>query len=221
MPSVSLICFDLGGVIVRHCRNWAEGCAAAGLPLHQECIAPDVTARRRGLSTLLTTGRIDEPEFYRQMSITTGGRYSPEQVRAIHHSWLGAEYEGVHSLISSLVTAAPSRGIRTAVLSNTNTLHWARLETAPEYPTPRLIPERYASHLLGLAKPDPAIFQEFQARTGMPPDRILFFDDLPDNIAAARAAGWNTVQVDHTGDTAAQIRLALRRFGVGVPGPDS
>ena len=28
---ISLVCFDLGGVVVRICRSWAEGCAEAGL----------------------------------------------------------------------------------------------------------------------------------------------------------------------------------------------
>ena len=43
---------------------------------------------------------------------------------------------------------------------------------------------------------------------------ILFFDDLSDNIASARACGWSAEQIDHTGDTARQMAEHLGRHGV-------
>ena len=42
---------------------------------------------------------------------------------------------------------------------------------------------------------------------------LVFFDDLPENVDAARACGWNAVQVDHAGDTAAQVLAGLRAQG--------
>jgi len=30
---IRMVCFDLGGVLIKHCRTWREGCAAAGLRL--------------------------------------------------------------------------------------------------------------------------------------------------------------------------------------------
>jgi FMN phosphatase YigB (HAD superfamily) len=41
----------------------------------------------------------------------------------------------------------------------------------------------------------------------------VFFDDLAENISAARACGWNAVHIDHTGDTAAQVLAGLRAHG--------
>ena len=29
--AIKLVCFDLGGVVVRICQSWAEGCARAGV----------------------------------------------------------------------------------------------------------------------------------------------------------------------------------------------
>jgi 2-haloacid dehalogenase len=43
-----------------------------------------------------------------------------------------------------------------------------------------------------LAKPDPAIFRLAADRFGHAPERMLFIDDSPANIAAARALGWQT-----------------------------
>jgi putative hydrolase of the HAD superfamily len=43
---------------------------------------------------------------------------------------------------------------------------------------------------LGCGKPDPAFFAAVQARTGFAPAEMLLIDDVAENIAAARAAGW-------------------------------
>lgn len=41
----------------------------------------------------------------------------------------------------------------------------------------------------GLAKPDPAIYQRTLARLGAAPAEAVFVDDVPENVAAARALG--------------------------------
>ena len=69
---------------------------------------------------------------------------------------------------------------------------------------------RFASHLLGLVKPDPAIYRAVERETGHPGSRILFFDDLEANVRGAREVGWTGVRVDPRGDTAAQMLAALR-----------
>jgi FMN phosphatase YigB (HAD superfamily) len=81
---------------------------------------------------------------------------------------------------------------------------------APKFPTPSKPKHIHASHLLGLAKPDAAIFHEFARRTGFAPASIIFFDDLADNVNAARAAGWQSHLIDHNADPAAQMRAHLR-----------
>jgi HAD superfamily hydrolase (TIGR01509 family) len=75
-----------------------------------------------------------------------------------------------------------------------------------------------------LLKPDREIYHAFARATGFDgapgsrggPEHIVFFDDLPENVAAARAAGWQAFRVDHTGDTAAQMGGVLRGLGVRV-----
>ena len=49
---------------------------------------------------------------------------------------------------------------------------------------------------------------------GIPGEDIVFFDDLEDNITAARAVGWDAVKIDHASETAPQIRAALEQRGV-------
>lgn len=89
------------------------------------------------------------------------------------------------------------------------------------------MPEPYAQHLeathdfLGLfrggvfsararlCKPEPEIFAHCERRFGLDPARTIFVDDMPGNVAAARAAGWHALQfID-----AAQCAAALREAG--------
>lgn len=50
------------------------------------------------------------------------------------------------------------------------------------------------SHALGVAKPEPAIYQHAARGLATPSPEILFIDDKPENIAAARAADMHAVQ---------------------------
>ncbi|MFJ2173991.1 HAD-IA family hydrolase [Streptomyces sp. NPDC087851] len=43
---------------------------------------------------------------------------------------------------------------------------------------------------LGLMKPDPLVYRAVDERLGRAPSEVVFFDDRPENVAAARAHGW-------------------------------
>lgn len=51
-----------------------------------------------------------------------------------------------------------------------------------------------ASCYVGLRKPDAAMYQRALDIVGGPPDRILFIDDRPENVAGAKAAGVAAIQ---------------------------
>lgn len=212
---IRCVCFDWGGVILRICRSWAEGCARAGLPVHPAAVTDRAAAGRREAAEAFQLGRITRDEFFDAVSLATAGAYSPADARRIHDAWLIAEYAGVPELIREL---GRMKGLTTALLSNTNEAHWERQlprDGKPgDFPAAHALHVRHASHLLRLAKPDPAIYAAFERETGFLPAEVLFFDDLAENIAAARARGWRGEQIDHAGDTAAQMRASLVRHGV-------
>jgi FMN phosphatase YigB (HAD superfamily) len=215
MPTPRIVCFDVGGVIARHCRTWREGCLAAGLPVRDGCESGEMTRLRKQHAMLLTCGKIDPPTFYQRMAETTGNLYTPAEIELIHHRWLGREYEGVGDVIRRLVGTGR---VETGVLSNTNAPHWARFlprgDAPPDLPTVSLLSHRYASHELGLAKPMPEIYARFEELTGFRGRDILFLDDLPENLAAASARGWTAAHIDHTRETAPQIEHTLQRHGI-------
>ena len=212
---IRCVCFDWGGVILRICRSFEEGVTRAGLDLRPGTDAPDMKRRRHDLAHEYQIGRLSRDEFLARVSAAMGGVYSAMEFERIHDAWLIEEYPGVDRLVADLL-ASPR--IETAMLSNTNELHWRRQSRTdpelPHFPTAGRLKHRHASHLLGLAKPEETIYRAFERETGFVPASILFFDDLADNIAAARSCGWHAEQIDHTGDTALQMRAHLRRYGV-------
>lgn len=215
---VTLVVFDLGGVVVRICRSWEEACRAAGVEHRAGIDTPGLQARRREVVKRYERGLIGCDEFFELVAGAMGGCYGSAEVRRVHDAWLLGEYEGVSGLVDDLHGA----GIETGVLSNTNHAHWERMagrvvESRHSYPTPWRTKHCHASHLLGLAKPDRAIYDAFARLTGRGGERageILFFDDLEENVGAARAAGWRSERVDYAGDTAAQMRAYLAQHGV-------
>jgi len=205
----NLVCFDLGGVVIRICRSWEEGCAAAGLPL-RGVESRDATRHLRTAAVVeFQTGRIDGDEFARRISAIVDGVYSPEEILAVHRAWILGEYPGITTTIDRIHAA----GLDTAALSNTNDVHWSMLADSPAL---RRIRHPHASHLLRLHKPDPAIYRAFESLVGRSGAEILFFDDLPENIDAAQEVGWHAVRIDPHADTARQVVDALRSHGVNV-----
>lgn len=201
--SVRAVCFDLGGVVIRICRGWDEGCAAAGLPVRTgvDWSAADPLIER------LQSGALDTIAFAHRLAALWGGAYSATNILAIHEAWLREEYEGVGELIDGVAAA----GKTTAVLSNTNDSHWPRLLRLPAL---RRIPHLFASHQLGVAKPAPRAFEAVERGLGLAGGDIAFFDDTPENVEAAAHRGWRAALVDPLRPTAPQMRSALLALGV-------
>lgn len=206
---IDIVVFDLGGVVVRICRSIAEAAARVNLPVDPVLAQPEYIAQRRALHRDYERGLLTCDQFFERIAATTRGMYTPAQFRAIHEAWIIEEYAGVGDLIDDLHRA----DMPTGALSNTNAAHWAQMSSTDKrtaiFGAPARLRHRHASHLLGLAKPDAAIYHAFAQHTGFAPNRIVFFDDLADNIQAAQAAGWNAHQIDHAGDTAQQMRTIL------------
>lgn len=208
LSPIRLVCFDLGGVLVRICRSWQEVCDAAGFDMRIACNNghPAVDGWQE-LSVQLGLGLIDEATWATRISELIDGAYSPDELRMLHQAVLLGEYDGVCEVIDSLHEV----GIETAALSNTNHAHWEQLL---EYPAISRLHHRHASHLLGLHKPDQAIYRAFEQHVNYRGNEILFFDDLPENVASAQAVGWNAVQIDYRGNTAEQFLTALQSHNV-------
>ncbi len=200
---VELVCFDLGRVLIRICDGWPHACRLAGVPVHEGVSSLSRSAVGE-LVVELDCGRLSSDAFAEAAAEHLG--LTPAQVRQATDSYLLGPFEGVTELLADVRAA----GYKTACLSNTHDSHW-RMMTSPG--TNRLPLEqldwRFASHLLGLHKPDPAIYEAVEHQTGIPGPAILFFDDLEANIEAARRRGWHGHVITPDTSPVTQVRSRL------------
>jgi putative hydrolase of the HAD superfamily len=76
--------------------------------------------------------------------------------------------------------------------SNTNELH-ARRFVPQFHDVLRHFDALVLSHQIGARKPSPAFFDEMARQAKCPAERCVFIDDLPANVAGARACGWQGI----------------------------
>ncbi|MGA8247381.1 MAG: HAD family phosphatase [Nocardioides sp.] len=67
------------------------------------------------------------------------------------------------------------------------------------------------SHEVGLAKPDPRIYELTARRLDARPSEIVFLDDVLANVVAARAAGWHAVLHVDTERSITEIERIIAR----------
>lgn len=111
------------------------------------------------------------------------------EITAAWNTLLVGVPEGYHELLLEL-----KQHYRTFLLSNNNEFHyqWIMEYLQREHGmdgNSTLFEKDYYSHLMGMRKPDPAIFELVLDNHGLQPDRTLFIDDSPQHVAAAQQLG--------------------------------
>ncbi len=181
-PRPAAVVFDIGNVLI----EWQPERA------YDRLIGPD---RRRALFAAVDlqgmNERVDQGGDFRDIIYQTA-EDTPEfadEIRMWHDRWLdviGPEIP--HSV--RLLRALRATGVAVYALSNFGRETFAVSERA--WPFLMEFDRRYISGQLGVIKPSPRIFQIVEEDSGMAPERLLFTDDMPYNIAAADARGWQT-----------------------------
>jgi putative hydrolase of the HAD superfamily len=207
---IRLIVFDLGRVLVRICDGWQHACDMAGLPHRMPPREKLFTGPLHEALCDMETGRMDTAEFCRRAARYLG--IAPADIQKILDIYLIEAYPGAGELLDEL----NETGLVTACLSNTNHEHWLQMFDPSDraaLPMHR-IRHHFASHLLGLRKPDEAIYAHVERQTGFVPAQIVFFDDMLENVQGAQRRGWKAHQIARERDPIGQIRSHLSAYSV-------
>lgn len=94
-------------------------------------------------------------------------------------------------------------GVRTGLLSNSWGLEY------PREGWDRLFDVVVISGEVGLRKPDPAIYELAAQRLGLPPEQVVFVDDLPSNVQGAVAAGMIGIRHRDLDSTVEELEILL------------
>jgi putative hydrolase of the HAD superfamily len=97
---------------------------------------------------------------------------------------------------------------QTAILSNS--FVGAREKEEAAYHFSEMVEFIIYSHEVGMSKPDPRIFDLLCERLGLPPDEIIFLDDVAVHVAAARKLGIHAIQYQDNAQAIADIESLLQ-----------
>lgn len=199
-----MVVFDLGGVLVNIAHTWEKAAEVAGVRMNR----PEGHFTALGeipAYNVYQNGQIGEDAYYAELAAWAG--VTLDEAIRIHCGILIEPYPGVAELIAEVT----GKGLRVGCLSNTNNAHWEDL-TGPRFPAIQAMENRMASQIVGLSKPDPAIFHLYAETHGVAPGEILYFDDNAENVASANKVGFHAFQIDPDNDPPAQMRAILKTF---------
>ncbi len=136
-------------------------------------------------------GEISDEEFAAELSHEMGIALSFEQFSL---GWQ-AVFVGLRTEVIDIFKRLREQGHRVVVLSNTNRLHlnyWPAHYPEIAANTDAL----YLSQDLGMRKPEPRIFEYVLGQEGVTASQAVFFDDVIENVEAARLMGIEAVLVE-------------------------
>jgi glucose-1-phosphatase len=193
--------FDLGGVLVdidfsRALQSWATYSA---LPIE------DLRSRFKHDKAYEEheRGQIEAAEYFSHLAKTLELSATLEEIERGWNNIFVSEILETRTLVQAQRKTMPCYAF-----TNTNASHqstWSRL-----YPgIIQAFDQIFASHELGLRKPEAEAFMRICQLTRTQPADILFFDDLLENVQAAMDNGLQAVLVRSPQD----VRDALTRIG--------
>jgi putative hydrolase of the HAD superfamily len=145
-------------------------------------------------------GEIEAHEYFLHLATKLQLSGSPEQIEEGWNSIYVQEF-----VEARLMVEAASRRLPCYAFTNTNASHMRTWSTRfPEVVS--AFDRIFASHEMGLRKPERAAFQYICRSLVLPPESIIFFDDLPENVEGALDAGLRAVLVRGPDDVARVLR---------------
>lgn len=198
-PPIAALLFDLGNVLLeidfrRALAHWAPFSALTPEAL-RKTFGPDAAYQRH------ERGELEATEYFDHLRKKLKLNASDAQIEA---GW-NAIFVGE---ISATVETVRSTALPRHVLTNTNHTH-QRYWNARFAHTLTGFDRLFSSAAMGHRKPERKAFEHVAQALKLNPERILFFDDLAENIAGARAAGLQAIHVR----TPQDVKDALARLG--------
>lgn len=193
--------FDVGGVLISWDGRYLTDDIKNTLKISDE----QFTTHWSRLVSRFDTGQISEDEFWQEFIKATGTNEALPDTPLFLREFKKRYHPNKEVL--KVVRELDEKGMKLAVLSNTITSHTAFLQEQGIYSS---FPITVFSQEVGLAKPDPAIYELTLHKLKLQPEQAFFVDDRPENIETARNLGMHGIVFEN----AKKLREAIRGLGV-------
>jgi FMN phosphatase YigB (HAD superfamily) len=196
-PPKALV-FDLGGVLVdidfgRALTAWAPYSSLSLSELRQ-AFTHDIQYERH------ERGEIDAAEYFNHLASTLKLAATEDEISRGWNAIFVGEIVEARKIVEAMRRVIPCYAF-----TNTNASHmatWSKLFPGVVGAFDRI----FASHELGLRKPEQAAFERISQLTGVATVSTVFFDDLPENVQAASTFGLQAFLVRSPKDIVNSLR---------------
>lgn len=205
------IIFDFGGVILDlRPDRCAEQFASIGIPEAGQYMS---YTHQQGVLDAVERGQLNLAEFCNGIRALHQGPYECGEPlnRQIVQAY-SSMADGIPAYKLDFCQSLRDEGYHVSLLSNTNLVHWGFCRR--DFLMAGYVPEELFEHLwlsceMGMAKPDPEVFQRVLRDSGYDPAETLFVDDSPKNCAVAETFGIHTFCAGIRTDWTSELRRQL------------
>jgi HAD superfamily hydrolase (TIGR01509 family) len=198
MSTISVVLFDLGNVLISiHPERFA---ATLGIDHRSD------QSRRLQVVQLMQRyerGELETDRFFEQLGQVFSGKFSRQRLTEALEKVLGNPIEGMPDLLQRVASSVP-----VGMVSNTNETHFEYCRR--NFTFLSIIPHHFLSWKLRVMKPDAAYYARVLEQLALPANRIVFIDDIPENVEGAKQAG----MVGIVFEGAQRLRQELEALGV-------
>jgi FMN phosphatase YigB (HAD superfamily) len=198
---IRAVIFDIGRVLIRINVKRAMDGLAAGLSLSPEELWSAIENDPRWPDW--QEGRMSPRDWHLHLCRRLGATLTFEQFTEIWNRVLDPQPLQDNSLFEKL-----SKTCRLALLSNTDPIHVAYMESA--YDFFRFFPARVYSCTIGASKPSPLFYLEALRACKVQASEAVYIDDILPYAEAARSLGLNAIHYQSPDS----LTAGLRGFGV-------
>lgn len=206
MP-IKAIIWDMGGVILNMIDEAPRLALAEEFNLPMEKIYSAIFDSQSAMQASI--GRITLLQHWQNVGNLLG--IQPSELETFLRRFWSAD--GIDTDLVAFIRALKPQ-FRIGLLSNA----WDNLRSLiqQEWQIADVFDELVISAEVGLAKPDPRIYEMTVARLGIQPGEAVFLDDLERNIQAAREAGLHAIQFRNLRQGLTELAALLEDGGQGL-----
>ena len=205
MGKLRAVIFDIGRVLVRVDIQSVKSALAQGLPLSPEELWSAIEKDPRWPDW--QEGRMSPRDWHLHLSKRFSMSLSFAEFATVWNSAL--DPQPIHSVS---LFAELSKKYRLGLLSNTDPIHVAKLESTYDFFEYFPKPVRTYSCGVGASKPDPLIYREALRACKVKAEEAVYIDDILAYVEAARKLGLTGIHFR----SAQQLRTELSQAGIKV-----
>jgi putative hydrolase of the HAD superfamily len=181
---VRLVLFDVGGVLIdlrsEQARRSLESEYGMTTAAYEGLSRCTYEKEPFSITEEATIGAAESDKYIDAFRAACGCFVPASVMKQNREGIIGHERAPMIELVSML-----SEKVRVAAFTNTIEMHWKMLQNRDRFSFPAIVEQTIASHVIGVAKPTQAAYQEVTRRLEIDPAEVLFIDDSGINVSAA------------------------------------